>query len=53
MKKLEDVFVDLLELEQKCVVTLRTVDFAEPGIADMLCDFLLLRKCEETIAFDA
>lgn len=52
MKELEDVFVDLLELEQEGVVTLRTVDFPEPGIADVLCDFLLLGKCEEAIALD-
>lgn len=53
MEEFEDVFVDLLELEQECIVTFRTVDLTEPGIADVLCDFLLLCKCEETVALDA
>lgn len=53
MKELEDVLVDLFELEQERVVTLGTVNFPEPGIADVLCDFLLLRKCEETVALDS
>lgn len=46
VEEFEDVSVDLLELEQEGIMTFRTVDLSEPGIADMLCDFLLLGKCE-------
>lgn len=53
VEEFEDVLVDLLELQQECVVTFRAVDFPEPGIADVLCDFLLLCKCEKTVALDA
>jgi hypothetical protein len=53
VEELEDVFVDLLELEQEGVVALRAVDFPESGIADVLCDFLLFGKCEETVTLDA
>lgn len=53
VEEFEDVFVDLLELQQERVVTFRTVDFTEPGIADVVCDFLLLCKSEETVALDA
>lgn len=52
VEEFEDVFVDLLELEQERVMAFRTVDFPKPGVADVLCDFLLLGKCEETIALD-
>lgn len=53
MEESEYVFVDLLELEQEGVVAFRTVDLPEPRIADMLCDFLLLGKCEEAVALNA
>lgn len=52
VEEFENVLVDLLELEQEGVMAFRTVDFPEPGIADVLCDFLLLGKCEETVALD-
>lgn len=47
------VLVDLLELQQECVVAFGAVDFPEPGITDVLCDFLLLCKCKETVTLDA
>lgn len=53
VEEFEDVFVDLLELEQEGVVAFGTVNFSEPGVANVLCNFLLLSKCEETITLDA
>lgn len=53
VEEFEDVLVDLFELEQEGVMAFRTVDFPELGIANVLCDFLLLGKCEETVALDA
>lgn len=49
----EYVLVDLLELEQEGVVAFRTVDFPEPRITDMLCNLLLLGKCEKAVALNA
>lgn len=33
-------------------MTFRTVDLPESGVANVLCDFLLLGKREETVALD-
>lgn len=53
MEEFENVPVDLFKLEQEGVVAFGTVDLPEPGIANVLRDFLLLGKREETVALDA
>ncbi len=44
--------IDLLELEQESVVSLRTINRSQPRIRYTLCKLLLLSKGEQTIALD-